>query len=305
MLLPIIAALAVGCALVLIVLVFAAAAGEREQVRSSLRQLEDYELGTTREQAMLQPFSERAFAPVVSSMLEVGNRFAPAGFAARIGHLIEVAGFPPGWSIEMFTVFKVLGAASGFLWIPLVFAVLQFDGIIGIAFVVFLWALSFRLPNILLDSLILQRKEQIRRELPDLLDLLTISIEAGLGFEQALDRVCAVMPGALSVEFRRMLQEVRLGGARADALRAVDARTEVPELHSFLMAVLQADTFGVSIGRILRSQSEDARQRRRTWAQEKAQKMPVKLLFPLVLCIFPAVFVIVIGPAVVEISRTL
>lgn len=303
MILPIVAALAIAAAVLLIGLVFAAAAEEREQVRTSLRQLEDYELGTTREQEMLQPFSERAFAPVVGNMLKLGNKFAPAGFAERIARTIELAGYPAGWTVEMFTVFKVLGAASGVLWIPLVFAILKMNGILAFLLVAILWAISFRWPDLLLDNLMKARQDVIRKQLPDLLDLLTISIEAGLGFEQALDRVCAAMPGTLSNEFRRMLQEVRLGGSRADALRAIDARTEVPELRSFIMAVLQADAFGVSIGRILRSQSDDARQRRRTWAQEKAQKMPVKLLFPLVFCIFPAVFVIVLGPAMVDISK--
>ncbi len=303
--LPIIAALSIGIAVLLFVVVFSAAATEREQVRSSLRQLEDYELGTTREQEMLQPFTERALEPLLSSLLNVGRRFAPTGFAEGITRKIELAGYPAGWSSEMFLIYKVLGAVSGLLWIPLVLGVLGFSGLIGFLFIAFLWAISFRLPDILLDSKRNERVEQIRREIPDLLDLLTISIEAGLGFEQALDRSVAAMPGPLTSEFRRMLQEIRIGSNRADALRAVDARTEIKELRSFIMAVLQADTFGVSIGKILRAQASDARQRRRTWAQEKAQKMPVKLLFPLILCIFPAVFVVVIGPAVIDIAQNL
>lgn len=301
--LPVVAATCIGLAVLLGGFVFAAAAGEREQVRSSLRQLEDYELGTTREQEMLQPFSERAVQPLVGTLLSLGRRFAPTGFAERIQRTIELAGFPAGWTVEMFTVYKVLGAVSGLLWIPLVFAVLGMTGVFGAVVVAFLWLISFRLPDILLDGKRTERVEAIRRQLPDLLDLLTISIEAGLGFEQALDRCASAMPGTLSSEFRRMLQEVRLGSNRADALRAVDQRTEVKELRSFIMAVLQADAFGVSMGKILRAQADDARQRRRTWAQEKAQQMPVKLLFPLILCIFPAVFVVVIGPAVIDIAQ--
>ncbi len=301
--LPVIAAICIGLAVLLGALVISAAAGEREQVRSSLRQLEDYELGTTREQEMLQPFSERALEPFLGTLLTVGRKFAPVGFAGSIHRKIELAGFPPGWSVEMFTIYKVLGAVSGLLWIPLIFGVLGLTGILGIGMTAVLWAISFRIPDILLDSLRNQRVEAIRRELPDLLDLLTISIEAGLGFEQALDRSCAAMPGTLTSEFRRMLQEVRIGSNRADSLRAVDARTEVKELRSFIMAILQADAFGVSVGKILRAQADDARQRRRTWAQEKAQKMPVKLLFPLILCIFPSVFVVIVGPAVIDIVK--
>jgi tight adherence protein C len=130
-------------------------------------------------------------------------------------------------------------------------------------------------------------------------------VEAGLGFEQALDRTIASVPGPLTEEFSRMLGETRAGAARSDAMRALDDRTDVPEVRSFVLAILQADTFGISIGRVLRAQSEEMRIKRRQLAQEAAQKAPIKMLIPMVFCIFPALFIVVIGPAIINIKKTL
>jgi tight adherence protein C len=214
-----------------------------------------------------------------------------------------LAGNPPGYEVDRFLITKVLGQASGILWIGLALAFLSDRPMFAILCVGFAWGGCFFGPDITLDGRIKSRRAEIERRLPDTLDLLVISVEAGLGFEQALERTAAAVPGPLSEESRRMLQETRMGASRADALRALDERTQVDDLRTFIMAMLQADAFGVSVARILRSQADEIRIRRRQVAQEASQKAPIKMLFPLAVCIFPAVFVVVLLPAVIQIFR--
>ena len=279
--------------------------GHRSDTRRSLRALDGYQVNVVREQEMLESFGTRVLAPIAD---QFGNRikaFTPAGYNEKISRKIMLAGNPVGYQVDRTIMLKALGLISGIVWIPLVYFVLELQDLMGLLAVSILWVGSFMGPEISLDRKIAERQSSMARGLPDMLDLLVISVEAGLGFEQALDRTANAVPGHLSDEFRRMLQETRLGSSRAEALRALDERTDVPELRSFIMALLQADTFGVSVGRILRAQADEMRVRRRLAAQEKAQKTLVKMLFPLVTCIFPAVFVIVLGPAMITIQNSL
>ncbi len=293
----------VTAAVVLGVLATGWSVRERAEVRRSLRSLEGYQITGVRDQEMLAGFGARVLEPIGVSIRESVRKVTPIGYVEQVKRKIVMAGNPPGFEVDRLLVLKVVGSASGIVWVPFVYLGLGLTGLAAMLVAGFLWVISFLGPDLAIDNKIDARKHEIAMKLPDILDLLVISVEAGLGFEQALDRTANAVPGALSDEFRRMLQETRIGASRADALRALDERTDVPELRSFILAMLQADTFGVSIARILRTQADEMRIRRRLAAQEMAQKAPVKMLFPLTMCIFPAIFIVVLGPAFIAISN--
>jgi tight adherence protein C len=279
---------------------------EKAVVRDSLRQLEGYEVENVRDQELLVPITERAVAPILGGLTNLGRRFTPEGYTDNIRKKFIQAGDGSADTIDRFLAVRVITVALvplaflfAYVWNPL-----GVDGLPQILVFLLLVAALLMGPDAMLSRRVEERQHDLRIKLPDILDLLTISVEAGLGFEQALDRTIAAVPGALSDEFARMLGEVRAGATRADAMRALDKRTDVPEVRSFVLAILQADTFGVSIGRVLRAQAEEMRIKRRQLAQEKAQKAPVKMLIPMVFCVFPALFVVVIGPAIINIRST-
>jgi len=277
----------------------------RTGARRSLRAIENYEIVDVREQEMLESVTDRLVAPVGRKLLDIGRTFTPVGYVEKLKRNIVLAGNPPGYEVDRLLIWKVLGVASGLVWLPLTYAFLSGHILIMLLAIVFAWGLSVFGPDVILSQHITKRRLEIQRRMPDTLDLLVISVEAGLGFEQALDRTAATVPGPLSEELRRMLQETRMGASRADALRALDERTNVEELRTFIVAMLQADSFGVSIARILRTQADEMRVRRRYLAQEKSQKAPVRMLFPLVLCIFPATLVVVVMPGFMQVFNKL
>jgi tight adherence protein C len=280
-------------------------AQERSTVKASLRQLEDYEIDSIRDKEMLAPLRDRVLAPVGGWFSGLGRRLTPQGYVEKTRKKLVHAGKPSPDELDRFLAIRVVTVAL----IPVAFIVTFFllDLQPRPRLAIFGGAALFLLlgPDAILNRQVEERKYAVRVKLPDILDLLVISVEAGLGFEQALDRTVQNVPGPLSDEFARMLNEVRAGASRAEAMRALDERIDVTEVRSFVLAILQADTFGVSIGRVLRSLADEMRIKRRQLAQEQAQKAPVKMLIPMVFCIFPALFVVVIGPAVINISETL
>jgi tight adherence protein C len=302
---PIVIAALCGGAVLLIGFFTAAVVVERADVRESLRRLEGYKIQDVRDQEMLAPISERVFAPFVNSLSSLTGRFTPQGYREQVARKLTLAGNPAGLTVDQIVVLKFVGALSIIAWVPLIIFGLGAAGLLAFVAIAVLWGGSFMGTDVYLGRRIEDRQHAIAVQLPDILDLLVISVEAGLGFEQALERTTEAVPGPLADEFRRMLRETRIGATRADALRAMDERADVPELRAFILAMLQADTFGVSIARILRAQADEMRIRRRLRAQEQAQKAPIKMLFPLVFCIFPSIFVVILGPALIQISQSL
>ncbi|MGH8990731.1 MAG: type II secretion system F family protein [Acidimicrobiia bacterium] len=300
----ILAALGIFAGVFVIIATVLFAGDERREVRKALSRL-DYSTDNVREAEMLASIKDRVLVPAMAGLAKLSGRFTPAGYVGQIRHKLVLAGNPAGLDADRFVAIKLIAALSGPIWALLVFVLGGFSGFYGTIMVGLLWAISFFAPDSYIRRKQDERQHEIAIRLPDILDLLVISVEAGLGFEQAIDRTIAAVPGPLSEEFGRMLKETRVGSSRAEALRAMDERTEVPELRSFILAMLQADTFGVSIGRLLRAQADEMRVRRRQRAQELAQKAPVKMLFPLIFCIFPSLFVVILGPAAIQIARNL
>jgi tight adherence protein C len=292
-------------ALGLVIYTVLAQIDEKSVVRDSLRQLEGYEVENVRDQELLAPITERAFMPVLGSLTSLGRRFTPVGYVDNVRKKFITAGNGSADAVDRFLAVRVLSvlAIVPIFWICFIWNPLRFKGFTQWAVFGLFCAVCLLGPDSILSRRVQERQHDLRIMLPDILDLLTISVEAGLGFEQAVDRTVAAVPGPLSDEFARMLGEVRAGASRSEAMRALDQRTNVPEIRSFVLAVLQADTFGVSIGRVLRAQSEEMRIKRRQLAQERAQKAPVKMLIPMVFCIFPALFVVIIGPAIINIRK--
>jgi tight adherence protein C len=299
------AIVAVAAGIALVVYQFLNEVQDRSEVRSSLRQLQTTEVENVRERELLAPLRERAVDPVLTGLVALGRRFTPIGYAQQVRRKLIAAGMPTADTLDRFLALRVLTVALVPVSALLVWFLVPASAGLRLALMGLITLVLLLGPDAVLNRRVEARAYALRQKLPDILDLLVISVEAGLGFEQALERTVATVPGPMATEFSRMLGEVRAGATRADALRHMEQRTDVPEMRSFVLALLQADTFGVSIGRVLRTQADELRVKRRQLAQERAQKAPVKMLIPMIFCVFPALFVVVLGPAVIDIYNNI
>jgi tight adherence protein C len=274
---------------------------ERQAVNRSLAAVRAMDSAPDHMKAELdKPFGERVVSPTMGRLTELGRRFTAGEQSERIRHKLELAGNPVGWDVDRVIAFKMLGLLIGVV-VGLLIGLMVGGLLPTVAITIAVTLLGFYLPNLVLYQNAYNRSEQIRKDLPDALDLLTISVEAGLAFDAAVSQVARNTQGPLADEFFRVLQEMQIGMGRTEAMRALGERTDVEELQSFVTAMVQADAFGIPIANVLRVQAKEMRVKRSQRAEEKAQKVPVKILFPLIFCILPVLFIVVLGPAAINI----
>ena len=302
---PILVAGAMAGAIVLIAVAIASGRSS-DPVQARLSQLGTMQAKSLEELELQQPFTERTLRPLAMRLSGLSRRFTSAKFAESTEKRLAQAGSPGDLRVQEWLGVKVIGSIVGAILFFLVAWLLLRMGIaVALLLAMVGIAIGYMAPEWWLGSRVKARQKMIILQLPDVLDLLTISVRAGLGFDAALGKVVEKMRGPLPDEYRRALAEVRMGKTRRDALRDIIPRTDVPALTNFISAVIQAESLGVSISKVLQVQSEQMRIERRQRAEEMAQKAPIKMLFPLVGCIFPTLFLVILGPAAIMIIRGL
>ncbi|HET7688784.1 MAG TPA: type II secretion system F family protein [Nocardioidaceae bacterium] len=278
---------------------------EARGVSKSLAVIEAFSAAPAELRQELDPsFNDRVLAPLLDRSLNLGKKLTPSDHAERIRNRLEVAGNPPGWTIDRVTSMKFIGFAAALVLSLLITMLMQLALGPTLAICVVASVLGYLAPNMWLYQKGYDRTEKIQRAIPDALDLLTISVESGLGFDAALAHVARNTEGPLAEEFARVLQEMQIGLGRGAALRALGERTHVSELKGFVAAMVQADALGIPIAQVLRVQSSEIRTKRRQKAEEQAQKVAVKILIPLIFCILPCLFIVVLGPAAISIMES-
>ena len=266
--------------------------------RGDVASLEEIELS--------QPFSERVFIPFIRRVGEFSARFTPQKAIQDTARKLELAGNP--WPIDAATFlairFILAVVLGGFLVVVVAISPPSnpsdnFMYIGGAAFA------GFFLPHLMLTSRITRRQSEVRKAMPDALDLLTICVEAGLGFDAAMSKVSEKWENELSLAFARTIREIQLGKVRRDALKDMSDRLGLPEMTSFVAAIIQSEQLGVSMAKVLRIQSDQMRVKRRQYAEEQAHKAPVKMIIPMALLIFPSIMIIILTPAALQIMTSL
>lgn len=294
------AALFAGVAVALVIA--GSMAKERSEISASLASIEAISgpLPDDMRRVYDKPFNERVTRPAQARLANIARTLSGVNWLRNMTRRLEMAGNPPGWDAERILAWKAI-AAIGLA--SVVGGMLLVSGrtlpaiLWGAAFGVF----GFFLPDLLVINKAQHRSEMIRKALPDSIDLLTISVESGLAFDAAMAQVAQNTDGPLAEEFTRVLKEIQIGSGRSTALRALSDRTDVDDLQIFLNSMVQAEKLGIPIADVLRVQSGEIRLKRSQRIEERAMKLPVKMVFPVMFCIMPSIFIIILGPAVLSI----
>jgi len=244
-----------------------------------------------------QRFSERVILPIFNRVGEIASRFTPQATLMSARRRLEMAGNPMRLDPAFFLTTRIVLAVLFGGLVFAVYAITKRNWLQGLGLSVLFLVIGYMFPDLWLSTRIKARQKSIFRSLPDALDLLTVCVEAGLGFDSALRNVHEKWEDDLALEFGRVLQEIALGKLRREALRDMSDRLDVPELTSFIAAVIQSEQLGVSMAKVLRIQSDNMRVRRRQMAEEEANKAPIKMVFPIGCLIFPSILIVLLGPA--------
>lgn len=268
--------------------------GERQQIEASLRLL-DREIREWTRLRKGDPEEEPVLLQLLHALNPIGRRIVTKSSLRDLERQVVYAGNPPIWTVANILSMKVLSVIIGVMVAAGMTAISTQSLLYGLAIMV----VGYEAPDLIIRSKATSRQNELRRGLPDALDLLTVTVEAGLGFDAAVHQVVNGTSGPAAGELMRYLQEKQLGASSAAALESLGTRTTVDELKSFTVALQQAERLGISIGTVLRELTREMRIKRRQYAQERAQKVPVKILGPMMLFIFPVIFIVVLAPAVI------
>jgi len=307
----------IGVILVVIIAVVLVVVGRRQQtegdpLQARLAEFSARETPVTLEEIELsQPFTERILLPIIKKVGEFATRFTPESSLRAIQKQLNLAGNPKGLDPVTFYAIRLVASVGLVVFVLIIAFISPADSAFSIrtstlkalGAAVGAGAIGFFLPGMMLQSKIGRRQDIVIKAMPDALDLLTVCVEAGLGFDQAMQKVSEKWENELSMAFARVIQEIRLGKLRRDALKDMSERLDIPEMTSFVAALIQADQLGVSMAKVLRIQSEQMRMKRRQRAEKKAHEAPIKMLIPMAFLIFPSIYIVLLGPAAIQVMK--
>ncbi|MGC9394213.1 MAG: type II secretion system F family protein [Anaerolineae bacterium] len=287
-----------------VVLVSMRRAGTAQSLDDRLNELAALGQSVTLEELELsQPFSRRVLIPMLEALSKMAQRFTPQQTIEASRHKLELAGLAHKIKPAQFLGYRMAAAIVLCIASLMIIFVTALPFFQRLLIIVIAFVLGYLLPSVWLGSKISSRQASIIKALPDALDLLTICVEAGLGFDAAMSKVAEKWDNELSLAFLHTVQEMQLGKLRREAMRNMANSMDVPDMTTFVAAIIQADTLGVSMAKVMRIQSDTMRMKRRQRAEEKARQAPVKMMFPLVFFIFPTILIVLLGPAIIKIKN--